>query len=76
MNNMPKKGRGRPKGATSTVEITLDSLFKELNGDMKAVVSVGRVWLAKRTPASSEPKLGAQEILKADVEPKIEFTIS
>jgi|DEB0MinimDraft_6_1074348.scaffolds.fasta_scaffold36259_2 hypothetical protein len=76
MDNMPKRGRGRPKGATSTVEMTLGDLINELDGDLKAVVAVGRVWLAKRTPASSSSEPEQQESSKAEAEPKIEFTIS
>ena len=51
MTEKQKRGRGRPKGATSTVDMTLEDLLKELNGDMRAIVPVGRVWLTNRTPA-------------------------
>ena len=71
-----KRGRGRPKGATSTVEMTMEELLNKLNGDLKATVSVGRVWLAKHTPALSEVKSEATKAVSAEPEPKIEFTIS
>lgn len=71
-----KRGRGRPKGATSTVEMTMEELLNKLDGDLNATVSVGRVWLAKHTPAPSEAEPEATKTAIAEPEPKIEFTIS
>lgn len=76
MTEKQKRGRGRPKGSTSTVDMTLEDLLKELDGDMKATVPVGRVWLANRTPAGPVPVSEPEQTKKAEPEPKIEFTIS
>ena len=76
MTEKQKRGRGRPKGSTSTVDMTLEDLLKELDGDMKATVPVGRVWLANRTPAGPAPELEPEQTKRAEAEPKIEFTIS
>jgi hypothetical protein len=76
MTEKQKRGRGRPKGSTSTVDMTLEDLLKELDGDMKATVPVGRVWLANRTPAGLKPEPEPEQTKKAEPEPKIEFTIS
>jgi hypothetical protein len=78
MTEKQKRGRGRPKGSTSTVDMTLEDLLKELDGDMKATVPVGRVWLANRTPAGvkPEPKPESEPTKQVEAEPKIEFTIS
>jgi len=76
MTEKQKRGRGRPKGSTSTVDMTLEDLFKELSGDMKATVPVGRVWLANRTPAGPTPEPEPEQTKRAEAEPKIEFTIS
>jgi len=56
--------------------MTLEDLLKELDGDMKATVPVGRVWLANRTPAGLKPEPEPEQTKKAEPEPKIEFTIS
>ena len=76
MTEKQKRGRGRPKGSTSTVDMTLEDLLKELDGDMKATVPVGRVWLTNRTPAGPKPEPEPEQTKKAEPEPKIEFTIS
>lgn len=41
-----KKYRGRPKGATSLIQVTLADLMKDLKPE--DIVTVGRVWLEKR----------------------------
>jgi hypothetical protein len=56
--------------------MTLEDLLKELDGDMKATVPVGRVWLTNRTPAGPKPEPEPEQTKKAEPEPKIEFTIS
>tara|TARA_Y100000401_G_scaffold51178_1_gene40023 strand:+ start:405 stop:635 length:231 start_codon:yes stop_codon:yes gene_type:complete len=76
MTEKQKRGRGRPKGSTSTVDMTLEDLLKELDGDMKATVPVGRVWLANRTPAGLKPEPESEPTKQVEAEPKIEFTIS
>jgi hypothetical protein len=76
MTEKQKRGRGRPKGATSTIDMTLEDLLKELDGDMKATVPVGRVWLTNRTPAGLKPEPELEPTKRVEDEPKIEFTIS
>lgn len=80
-NPSQKTGRGRPKGATSTIEITLGELLAKLNNDANATVTVGRVWYNKyRTvPVTSEQDgdFLPQEIQnQLDEESKVEFTVS
>lgn len=87
-NAIITKYRGRPKGATSLTEITLADLMNKVGGDMNATIVVGRVWLAKRSCAVSEPvsapPIAAQntgipqeiEDQLREEEPKIEFSIS
>lgn len=80
-NPSQKTGRGRPKGATSTIEITLGELLAKLNNDANATVTVGRVWYNKyRTvPITSEQDGDSlpQEIQnQLDEESKVEFTVS
>jgi len=50
MNEITKKGRGRPRGATSTVEMKLSDIIDYVDGDMDATIQVGRTWLNQRTP--------------------------
>jgi hypothetical protein len=80
-NPSAKKGRGRPIGATSTIEITLAELLVKLNNDVNATVTVGRVWYSKysNVPTASVQDGDSipQEILnQLDEEPVAEFTIS
>jgi hypothetical protein len=80
-NTSPKVGRGRPKGATSTIEITLAELLAKLNNDTNATVHVGRTWYSKykSVPVASEQDGDSlpQEIQNIlDSEPKIEFHIA
>ena len=80
-NPSQKTGRGRPKGATSTIEITLAELLAKLDNDTNATVHVGRTWYNKykSVPASSEQDGDSlpQEIQNIlDEEPKVEFTIA
>lgn len=80
-NTSPKTGRGRPKGATSTIEITLAELLAKLNNDTNATVQVGRTWYNKykSVPISSEQDGDSlpQEIQNIlNEESKIEFTIA
>ena len=43
MNEITKKGRGRPRGATSTVEMKLSDIIDYVDGDMDATqYQVGR----------------------------------
>lgn len=80
-NPSVKKGRGRPIGATSTIEITLRELLAKLNNDANATVVVGRVWYSKyqNVPVSSiqDGDSLPQEIQnQLDEEPVAEFTIT
>lgn len=87
-NAIITKYRGRPKGATSLTEIALADLVNKVGGDMNATIVVGRVWLAKRSCAISQPVASAPAVAQdADIpkeiedqlreeEPKIEFSIS
>ncbi len=80
-NPSPKIGRGRPKGATSTIEITLGELLAKLNNDANATVTVGRVWYNKyqNVPVASVQDGDSlpQEIQnQLDEEPVAEFTIT
>lgn len=80
-NPSPKIGRGRPKGATSTIEITLSELLAKLNNDANATVVVGRVWYSKyqNVPTTSvmDGDSLPQEIQnQLDEEPVAEFTIT
>jgi hypothetical protein len=79
-NPSVKKGRGRPVGATSTIEITLGELLAKLNNDANATVTVGRVWYNKyqNVPvASQDGDSLPQEIQnQLDEEPVAEFTIT
>lgn len=51
--NAVKRGKGRPKGATSFVEITL----QELNEKFKPqeTIPVGRIFLEKQAKVQSQP---------------------
>jgi hypothetical protein len=80
-NPSQKTGRGRPKGATSTIDITLAELLAKLNNDPSTTVTVGRVWYNKycNVPIASVQDGDAlpQEIQnQLDEEPKVEFTIA
>ena len=80
-NPSPKIGRGRPKGATSTIEITLGELLAKLNNDANATVTVGRVWYNKyqNVPVASVQDGDSlpQEIQnQLDEQPVAEFTIT
>jgi len=80
-NTSVKTGRGRPKGATSTIEITLADLLAKVNNDTAATIQVGRTWYNKfkNVPAPSEQDGDSlpQEIQNLlDEEPVAEFTIT
>lgn len=44
MNNVAKKGRGRPKGAKSTIEVSLADLLAKVGEDKNTTIVVGRMW--------------------------------
>jgi hypothetical protein len=77
-----KTGRGRPKGSTSTIEITLGELLAKLNNDPNASVQVGRTWYAKykTVPVASQQDGDSlpPEIQKQleESDSKVEFTIA
>lgn len=81
VNTSGKTGRGRPKGATSTIEITLSDLLAKLNNDHAATVQVGRTWYNKfktvPVPSEQDGDSLPQEIQNLlDSEPVAEFTIT
>ena len=75
MTETAKRGRGRPKGATSTIEMKVSEIVSQVDGDMDAVIQVGRTWLSKRTPVVVTQSPKAQEAQNVNDGP-IEFTIS
>lgn len=80
-NPSQKTGRGRPKGATSTIDITLAELLAKLNNDPSATVTVGRVWYNKyrNVPVASVQdgdSLPHEIQNQLDEETKVEFTIA
>jgi|GEM_PF-2640732 len=84
-NPSQKTGRGRPKGSTSTIEITLADLLAKLNNDPNAIVQVGRTWYAKykSVPATSSqdgdalpPEIQEQLQDTKEEDSKVEFVIS
>jgi hypothetical protein len=81
-NPSQKTGRGRPKGSTSTIEITLGELLAKLSNDPNAPVQVGRTWYSKfkSVPVGSQQDADSlpPEIQKQleESESKVEFTVS
>jgi len=81
MNNNGKIGR--PKGAKSTIEITLADLLMKVGSNPNAVVHVGSTWFAKYSSyviASSSQQdsdtLPPEIQKQLDEAEKIEFTVS
>lgn len=68
MNNIEKRGRGRPKGscAPNVVEIELDELIAKLGDTRKVIVS--RTWLQSLDKSAT--------VCDATPAPKIEFNVS
>jgi len=82
MNNNEKRGRGRPKGATSTIEISVADLLAKIGDNPNSVVHVGRTWFSKYgsipetlVRSSQDGDFIPEEILK-QLEKPIEFTIT
>ena len=81
MLNTEKKLRGRPKGATSTVNITLGELLSKIGTNPATEIQVGRTWLAKFNVVDVDTNKEADELpenIKQQLEEnsKVEFVIS
>lgn len=81
MNN-EKRGRGRPKGATSTIQISVAELLAKIGNDQNNIVHVGRTWFSKyglisetQICSSQDGDFIPEEILE-QLEKPIEFTIT
>lgn len=83
MLDTQKKLRGRPKGATSTVTITLGELLSKVGMNPATELQVGRTWFAKFNAAGIETNKEVDELpenikqqLENSTEEKIEFVVS
>ena len=81
MLNTEKKLRGRPKGATSTVNITLGDLLSKIGTNLATEIQVGRTWLAKFNVVDVETNKEVDDLpenIKQQLEEnsKVEFVIS
>jgi hypothetical protein len=83
MENIIKKGRGRPKGATSTVEITLSELLAKVGNNPAVTIHVGRKWINKfdgvqitASHIQDGDELPHEIQNQLDESQKIEFTIT
>jgi len=79
MNNIPvKRGRGRPKGSKSFVNVSLEQLNAMLPPG--TVVPVSQVWLKKLGLPIAPPQPVAQTVIQAKSNPsktaeKLEFSV-
>ena len=76
MNNETKKQKGRPKGAKSTVNITLRQLVDLFPLD--TAVPVGSVWLREYgvSVQAPVPLVVTEAVAEAPAEEKIQFSIT
>jgi hypothetical protein len=74
MNEVLKRGRGRPKGASSPniVSVNIDTLLEKLDKIKSTEVKVSRTWLLDLDKMTTID----ETVLEAEVEQKIEFKVS
>lgn len=80
-----KKLRGRPKGATSNITVTLGELLAKIGTNHATEIQVGRTWFAKFNAVGVETNKEVDELpenIKQQLESsteeisKIEFVVS
>jgi len=74
MNEVLKRGRGRPKGPSvpNVVNISIDDLLQKLDKIKCTEVKVSRTWLLDIDKMTTID----ETVLEAEVEQKIEFKVS
>jgi len=74
MNEVLKRGRGRPKGPSvpNVVNINIDELLEKLDKIKCSEVKVSRTWLLDIDKMTTID----ETVLEAEVEQKIEFKVS
>ena len=74
MNEVLKRGRGRPKGPSvpNVVNINIDELLEKLDKIKCTEVKVSRTWLLDIDKMTTID----ETVLEAEVEQKIEFKVS
>ena len=76
MNNTTsvKRGRGRPVGSTSFVNVSLADLDQFVG--TKSAIPVSRIWLQKMGLAIQPISPSISEVADSDSSPKVEFKIT
>ncbi len=69
-----KRGRGRPAGSTSFVNVSLADLDQFVG--TKSAIPVSRVWLQKMGLAIQPISRSISEVNDTDSSPKVEFKIT
>ena len=69
-----KRGRGRPAGSTSFVNVSLADLDQFVG--TKSAIPVSRVWLQKMGLAIQPISRSISEVNESDSSPKVEFKIT
>jgi hypothetical protein len=69
-----KRGRGRPAGSTSFVNVSLADLDQFVG--TKSAIPVSRVWLQKMGLAIQPIFRSISEVADSDSSPKVEFKIT
>lgn len=69
-----KRGRGRPAGSTSFVNVSLADLDQFVG--TKSAIPVSRVWLQKMGLAIQPISRSISEVDDSDSSPKVEFKIT
>lgn len=69
-----KRGRGRPAGSTSFVNVSLADLDQFVG--TKSAIPVSRVWLQKMGLAIQPISRSISEVNDSDSSPKVEFKIT
>ena len=69
-----KRGRGRPAGSTSFVNVSLADLEQYVG--TKSAIPVSRVWLQKMGLAIQPISRSISEVDDSDSSPKVEFKIT